>query len=150
MLDQGIHRLRIPVTGRSIGAIGSTEPTNEDNSPVCVFCGKRFTASRMIVEGDARSCRRCATRYDFPRRYPTTVPNVVIVELVGGSFQFYFYIDWGDDGVFWLRRYTSDVNDWNRREVSEVYRDHPGVWIAHVSNEFGHLPKWWRNAAMIL
>lgn len=139
-----------PVTGYSLAAIGSRETTAEDEQPGCVFCGKRRVRGVMVREGSACACPTCAARYDFPRRYPTTVPDVVVVELVGGSFQFYFFIDWGDDGVFWLRRYTSDVNDWNRREVAEVYRDHPGVWIAHASNEFGHLPRCWRNAAMIL
>lgn len=150
MLNDVIHRLRTPVAGKSLQAIGNYEPTAED-APICVFCGKRlYAASRMAVAGPCVACKPCAARYDFPRRYPTTVPMVVVVEGVGGSFQFYFYIDWGDDGVYWLRRYTSDVNDWNRREVAEVYRDHPGVWIAHASNEYGHLPKCWRHAATIL
>lgn len=135
------HVHRFSYAGNSIPAI---------NQWLCLFCGDRHRESKVIMAGGQCACESCARRYGFPRRPGGELPEVVIVEYISSIFQFYTRIDGFPDSSLWLRRYTSDAHGFNREEVGQEYRDRPGAWIVHYSNECGALPHYLLEKGKVL
>lgn len=105
----------------------------------CLVCGGGL---RPDHKGFESLCKKCERAFDAPRqpRDADALPDVVVVYVSKGRYQFIFRVDLCSETV-WIKRYPGDdfPHD-NQDEVRSCFAERPRDFIVLHVDEFGRLP----------